>query len=218
MKKERRRLILCFLIIAASLFLFSCGIPTIISLKSINITRNQLSDTSVEIIVSGNEPDLDLVSSRCPGLLLCYIVTENQEQGIMIKDDVVDAFSKNFTNKIVISNIDSSMFKVDDYTLYAFKPDQSEYSHVGSPTYNHNLHKYISGHNINAELTLTHYENQAYDLSDGESLYNRIYTSDVKGQKYIHIFAAFTAEEGMFTNVYLSDLSYIGYIIVNNPQ
>ena len=109
-----------------------------------------------------------------------------------------------------ISDEDNSILKSDSYKLCVFQADSSG-SRVSSPSYNLNLHPFITERTISADLTLSY--NTEDDVYQLESLLGtkNLYISD-NDKQYIRVYAAFTAEEGAFTNVYISKLIYLGYI------
>jgi len=206
---KRRRHILCLLMIMASLFLYSCGIPTICTLNNININKVTTTDNTVQMTVKGTDTDLEKVSSSCPGLLLCYVETDD----FVFTDSskITSEFSKTVSNnsKIFINN-NNEILTTDDYVLYAFQKDAAG-ARVSTPSYSLNLHPYITGVTMDADLTLEHVEGQQFAIK-ANSLYIRTEDREKTRNNFIHVFAAFSAEQGEFTNTYWSSLVYLGYI------
>lgn len=192
----------------ASLFLFSCGIPTICTLNNISIkTVKQVQ--SLEFTVKGTDSDLSVVSESCPGLLMCYVVTDDFT--FTDSSKIISAFSKTVTNKVYIQD-DSLILSTDDYNLYAFQADK-EGTRVSTPSFSLNLHPYIFYKTtMDADLVME-FEGDREFTVDGNSLY--IHNVSDPDYHYIHVFAAFSAEQGDFTNTYWSGLVYLGYIDTN---
>lgn len=192
----------------ASIFLFSCGIPTICTLNNISIKPvNKVQ--SLEFTVKGTDSDLSVVSESCPGLLLCYVVTDNFT--FTDSSKINSAFSKTVTNKVYIQD-DSLILSTDDYNLYAFQADE-EGTRVSTPSFSMNLHPYIFYKTtMNADLVMEFEGDREFTVG-GNSLY--IHNVSDPDYHYIHVFAAFSAEQGDFTNTYWSGLEYLGYIDTN---
>lgn len=193
----------------ASLFLSSCGVPTICTLNNISISKKSNVDNTIEFTVKGTDSDLEMVSASCPGLLLCYV--ESDDFTPINAGTITSAFSKTVTNKVYI-NDDNLILTVDDYNLYAFQADALG-TRVQTPSFSLNLHKYINYRTtMDADLTMEYIDGQRFTVG-GKSLY----IHDIKdvNKNYIHVFAAFSAEQGDFTNSYWSGLTYLGYIDIN---
>lgn len=208
---KRRRHILCILIIVASLFISSCGVPTICTLNNISISKiSSTTDNTIEFSVKGTDSDLSLVSESCPGLLLCYV--ESDDFTPINASTITSAFSKTVTNKVYI-NDDNLILTVEDYKLYAFQADTAG-TRVSTPSFSLNLHKYINySTTMDAQLNIEYAGAQEFTVG-GKSIYIHEIT-DIDKQQYIHVFAAFSAEQGDFTNSYWSNLVYLGYIDIN---
>ena len=203
--------------IMASLFLFSCGIPTIITLNNINISQIKKSDNTVEMLVRGTDTDLEKVSAYCPGLLLCYV--ESDSDYLFNQDKIISAFSKTVSNnnKIYINDNNEILTTEEDkYILYAFQKD-TQGTRVSTPSYSLNLHPFMSGLTMNADLTLEYVSGQEFKLKNN-SLYIRTEDRTQTNNNYIHVFAAFSAEQGDFTNTYWSTLVYLGCIELTNTK
>ncbi len=205
---KRRRHILCILIIVASLFISSCGVPTICTLNNISISKKSNTDNKINFTVKGTDSDLSLVSESCPGLLLCYV--ESDDFTPINASTITSAFSKTVTNKVYIQN-DNLILTVDDYKLYAFQAD-SDGTRVTTPSFNLNLHPYITNTTMDAQLEMEYIADRMFTVG-GNSLYIHEITNVDK--HYIHVFAALSAEQGEFTNSYWSGLVYLGYIDIN---
>ncbi len=193
----------------ASLFLYSCGIPTICTLNNIKVKKGSATDNTVQMTVKGTDTDLEKVSASCPGLLLCYVETDD----FVFTDSskITSEFSKTVSNnsKIFINN-NNEILTTDDYILYAFQKDAAG-ARVSTPSYSLNLHPYMSGVTMDADLTLEHVSGQQFAIK-GTSLYIRTEDREKTRNNFIHVFAAFSAEQGEFTNMYWSSLVYLGYI------
>lgn len=206
---KRRRHILCILIIVASLFISSCGVPTICTLNNISISKKSNTDNKINFTVKGTDTDLSLVSESCPGLLLCYV--ESDDFTPINAGTITTAFSKTVTNKVYI-NDDNLILTVDDYKLYAFQADASG-TRVSTPSFSLNLHPYIFYKTtMDAQLEMEYIADRMFTVG-GNSLYIHEITNVDK--HYIHVFAALSAEQGEFTNSYWSGLVYLGYIDIN---
>ena len=204
--KRNRRLILCSLIILASVLFFSCGVPTICTLNNIKVKKGTYTQSTVSFSIEGTDSDLSMVSTSCPGLLVCYVA--NNSIAFSDSSTVTSAFKSKITNKVYIDYDNSILtYGNNNDKLYVFSKENG--SRVLSPSYCMNLHGFISGTTMNAPLTLTHESGQQYTINT-----TTIYTSsDVVGyNQYLHVFAAFTADQGNFSNAYVSDLVYLGYI------
>jgi len=203
----------------ASLFLYSCGIPTICELSNINISKVTTSDNTVRMTVKGTDTDLEKVSAYCPGLLLCYVESDND---IIFDTDISNVTSKfaksvSNSNKIFINDNNVILTTDDDqYTLYAFQKD-TEGTRVSTPSYSLNLHQFISGTTMNADLTVEYLEGTRFTVK-GNSLYIRTEDRTITNNNFIYIFAAFSAEQGEFTNTYWSKLVYLGYIDISKTE
>ena len=206
---KRRRHILCILIIVASLFISSCGVPTICTLNNISISKKSNTDNKINFTVKGTDSDLSLVSESCPGLLLCYV--ESDDFTPINASTITSAFSKTVTNKVYIQN-DNLILTVDDYKLYAFQEDRNG-TRVTSPSFSLNLHPYIFYKTtMDAQLEMEYIVDRMFTVG-GSSMYIHEITNVDK--HYIHVFAALSAEQGEFTNSYWSSLVYLGYIDIN---
>ena len=207
---KRRRHILCILIIVASLFISSCGVPTICTLNNISISKkSSTTDNTIEFSVKGTDTDLTACSATCPGLLLCYV--EYNYPYLPDTSQVTTAFSKTVTNKVYIQD-NNLILNTDDYKLYAFQADRNG-TRVTSPSFSINLHPYIFYKTtMDAQLEMEYIADRMFTVG-GNSLYIHEIT-DVE-KHYIHVFAAFSAEQGEFTNSYWSGLVYLGYIDIN---
>lgn len=206
---KRRRHILCFLIIVASLFLSSCGVPTICTLNNISISKKSNTDNKINFTVKGTDSDLSLVSESCPGLLLCYV--ESDDFTPINASTITSAFSKTVTNKVYI-NDDNLILTVEDYKLYAFQADRNG-TRVTSPSFSLNLHPYIFYKTtMDAQLEIEYIADRMFTVG-GNSMYIHEITDVDK--HFIHVFAAFSAEQGSFTNSYWSNLVYLGFIDIN---
>ncbi|MFA6934277.1 MAG: hypothetical protein WCR70_03325 [Sphaerochaetaceae bacterium] len=58
---------------------------------------------------------------------------------------------------------------------------------------------------------------EIFDSNDENGDYKSV-TALSAGKYYIHIYAAFTAQNGEFSNRYWSDLKYLGYLTINIPS
>ena len=186
----------------ASLFLYSCGIPTICTLSNI-VIRSVSKEQSLKFTVKGTDSDLSLVSESCPGLLLCYVVSDDFT--FTDSSKVISAFSKTVTNKVYIQD-DSLILTTDDHNLYAFQEDK-EGTRVSTPSFSMNLHPYIFYKNtMNAELVLEYAGYRRLTVGNENTGYNSLFIHNItdSDKHYIHVFAAFSAEQGEFTNTYWS--------------
>ena len=208
---KRRRHILCLLIIVASLFLYSCGVPTICTLNNLSISKVSKSDNTVEFTIKGTDSDLDLVSTSCPGLLLCYV--ESNSFVLTNVSEVTNAFSNTVTNKVYIDN-NNVILTTDNYTLYAFQKD-TEGTRVSTPSFSLNLHPDITDTTMDADIIVEYVADQEFFITDSINNQNLYVINEDRAQTenyFIHIFAAFSAEQGDFTNTYWSNLLYVGCI------
>ncbi len=204
-----RRHILCILIIMASLFLSSCGVPTICTLNNVSISKKSNTDNKINFTVKGTDSDLSICSATCPGLLLCYV--EYNDPYLPDTSQVTTAFSKTVTNKVYIQD-NNLILTTNDYKLYAFQAD-SDGTRVTTPSFNLNLHPYITNTTMDAELEMQYVADRMFTVG-GNSMYIHEIT-DIDNQRYIHVFAAFSAEQGSFSNSYWSKLVYLGNIDIN---
>ena len=197
----------------ASLFLFSCGIPTICTLNNISI-KAVAKEQTLEFTVKGTDSDLSLVSESCPGLLLCYVVSDSA--AFTDSSKIITAFSNTVTNKIYIQN-DNLILSTDDYNLYAFQADLNG-SRVTTPSFSLNLHPCIFySTTLDAELVMEYEGSREFSVGNDNIDYNSIYIQNITDpdMHFIHVFAAFSAEQGEFTNSYWSGLVYLGFIDIN---
>ena len=169
--------------------------------------------------MKGTDTDLEKVSAYCPGLLLCYVESDND---IIFDTDISNVTSKfaksvSNSNKIFINDNNVILTTDDDqYTLYAFQKD-TEGTRVSTPSYSLNLHQFISGTTMNADLTVEYLEGTRFTVK-GNSLYIRTEDRTITNNNFIYIFAAFSAEQGEFTNTYWSKLVYLGYIDISKTE
>lgn len=187
--------------------MFSCGIPTICTLDNVKVAKGSTTDTEIFFTISGTDPDLAIVSSSNPGLVLCYVATDD----IVIDDSAVTkAFKDKVIFKVTIEDDNSILSYGDGDKLYIFQADASG-TRVGSPSYCLNLHPYIADTTMYADLTLKKQSTQEYTIG---LISKKLYTSSsvIQGKSFIHVFAAFTAEQGNFSNNYISQMVYLGYL------
>lgn len=196
----------------ASLFLSSCGVPTICTLNNISISKkSSTTDNTIDFSVKGTDTDLTACSATCPGLLLCYV--QSNDFTPINADKITSAFSKTVTNKVYI-NDDNLILTVEDYKLYAFQADTAG-TRVSTPSFSLNLHPYIFNKTtMDAQLKIEYAGGQEFTVG-GKSIYIHEIT-DIDKQQYTHVFAALSAEQGEFTNSYWSGLVYLGYIDINS--
>jgi len=198
----------------ASLFLFSCGVPTICELSNISINSSSATTNPLPFSITGKDSDLSMVADDCPGLLLCYVEADSYVLSID-KKTITDAFKTTVSNnnKIYI-NPQNIIIDKSDFTLYAFQKNKEGTQSVITPSYSLNLHDYIQyPTTMLAELELVfNKDDQKFSIA-GNDLYVR--DVDRTDNHYIHVFAAISAEHGDFTNAYWSGLTYIGCINMN---
>lgn len=210
---NKRRHILCILIlIMTSLFLSSCGEPSLCTLSGIDITKYTVQeDKKVAVKINGSDTDLSKLSNG-PGVIFCYCFGDATFEGQV--SDAVTPFANLVKTKLIIDyDNNSKILTFDNTDLFAFERQNSK---IGSPTYCYNLYGDISGTSINNKiLTLEYEDNRQFDLN-GDKFYTKELPDDVTGQ-YIYIYAAFSAEEGSFSNNYWSKLVYLGRVGMVGP-
>lgn len=205
---NKRRHILCILIlIMTSLFFSSCGEPSLCTLSGITLSKGSYSETAIPMTISGSDTDLDKLTTG-PGLLLCYFFEESP----IPTHEPVSSFADLVKRKLIIGENNSILTFGDNNTLYAFQKDLAG-SSVSSPSYCYNLYGDISGTSINKSLTLTYESNRRFTL-DGTPFYTKEIPEQILHTRYIHIYGAFSAEQGSFSNNYWSSLVYLGSVPV----
>lgn len=225
----RHRTIVVFLIIATvSVFLFSCGIPTYWSPTNttvISSSKGEGSELSFNVSVdfhSENEGD----NAPNMGLLLVYAYS-NSANGLL-SSELEKKFNLNYRGTIpngvstVTANYNSPIWSFsvgdeDDIDVYAFT---DAYGNAVSP-YEYNL-DITSRSSFRKRYTLK----SASTIDDGVELYDNenpgapIATygfgldssnlDELVKSRYVHVYAAISAQGKGYSNLYWSNLVYIG--------
>lgn len=207
MNNKRRHTLCILILIMTSLFLSSCGEPSLCTLSGITISKGSFSETVIPMTISGSDTDIEKLSTG-PGLLLCYFFEESS----IPTEDPKTVFANLVKRKLIIEQDNSILTFGDNKTLYAFQKTLSGDS-VASPSYCYNLYGDISGISINKNLTLTYGNDRLFTL-DGTPFYTTTIPDQIEHTRYIHVYGAFSAEQGSFSNNYWSALVYLGSVPV----
>lgn len=216
MNNNRHRFIIISIFMMVSVFLFSCGIPTFCVLDGISIKKSNESFT-----VSGSAEDLSLIDIG-PGLLISYVIgdTKTPLSELTNSSGIIKSF-KDLTAKKLYINNDKSILTYSagdgkNYTLYAFDNKKNESSvQVSSPEYNFSLNPSntkITSINKKYDIVVNSWTDNKLDISImNDSKEIRRITADTSGKNgdFAHIYVAFSAEVGKFSNIYWSPLTYI---------
>lgn len=210
MNNKRRHTLCILILIMTSLFLSSCGEPSLCTLSGIGIYKNTdiTVPKTVSVKIDGSDTDLTKLTSG-PGVIFCYCFGDN----MIDTSGPIEPFKNLVKTKLIIDyDNNSKILTFDNTDLFAFERLNSK---ISSPSYCYNLHGDISGISINNKiLTLLYEDNRQFDL-DGAKFYTKDLPEDIEGQ-YIYIYAAFSAEEGSFSNNYWSSLVYLGSVAMVN--
>jgi len=211
MNNKRRHTLCILILIMTSLFLSSCGEPSLCTLSGISITKQSISDEKkVSVKISGSDTDLSKLTSG-PGVLLCYAFGSVT----MDPDEAKTPFANLVKTKLIIDYDDNSSiltFGSDNTVLYAFSKNESGTGRISSPDYCYNLFSDISGTSLNKTLTLEYKDGRKFTLDDAYDFYTKTLPTDTTATPYIYIYAAFSAEQGSFSNNYWSSLINLGRI------
>lgn len=194
------------ILIAATSFLFiACGIPVYIDLNGLSLTSD-ITEHSIK--VEGTDPSLEMVKNG-PGLVLLYATDSS---AVSKYSSVCEAFNKKYNSKDAAKSstplsYDSITGKVGSFEgveLYAFK--KSVDKKFEAPfAYCLDLNTYI-GQKITISTSGT---DLCLENTSGSTLVWPL----TEPNKTIYLFAAFTAQgtiENTFSNVYWSELCYVG--------
>jgi len=217
MNNKRRHTLCILILIMTSLFLSSCGEPSLCTLSGISITKQSTSDEKkVSVKISGSDTDLSKLSTG-PGVLLCYAFGS----ATMDPDEAKTPFANLVKTKLIIDYDDNSSiltFGSDNTVLYAFARNEAGTSRISSPEYCYNLYPYISGTTLSKTLTLEYKNDRKFTLDGLYDFYTKTLPTDLSSTSYIYIYAAFSAEEGTFSNNYWSSLVNIGRVAIDKTE
>lgn len=226
MNKNRHLSVLIFsLILLVSVFLCSCGIPSFCTLNNISITAKTGSKFGFNI--KGTDTDLSLIEEG-PGVLLMFVQGDQETpySDLTNSSGIVSSFKNLSENKVYI-NSDNSIITYksgdnNEYTLMAFcNYVDSSFISAKTPSYTLNLKNlgYISSNTVNNASFILNKESWDDDkviisiIGEEDNLIHTIGAEiDSSTNKYIYIYVALSAEVGDFSNIYWSNLKYIGSI------
>ena len=213
MNNKRRHTLCVLILIMTSLFLSSCGEPSLCTLSGIDITKIETTDDkTVSVRVHGTDTDLSKLSAG-PGVILCYCFAKDVTFDY---DAAKDPFAKLVKTKLIINDNSSILsFGEDNTTLYAFQKNKEGDRRVSSPTYCYDLYSSISGNSIDKTLTLSYMDNREFYLENNSTTFYVGTLPDTSEYQYIYIYAAFSAEQGTFSNNYWSTLRCLGKVSIN---
>jgi hypothetical protein len=217
------------------LFFANCGIPTLFNVTT-TITRTSYTNTAIEfkVTISDKNDNLEMIENgKAPSLLLAYIVTDLPDINYR---SIATEFSKQyqrtphgiqidrrFDDRPILESADG------DLKLFVFSGPQLE-----KPLY-HATAKNPMSPNETFKISLESNPDESFNLklTSIDSTYNVKVTSLVRYNgsnfeapglkddldyivpetnldRHCHIFAAINVGEGTFTNIYWSDLTYLG--------
>ena len=205
-----------FVLLFLSFLFYSCGIPSFCTLNNLSVSASAANHS---ISISGVDTDLSKITVG-PGLLICYVPFKDGEsltKPETSNNKVYSAFSELVKSKLLIEDnfILTTKDENTDFSLYAFELGSTS---VNGPSYTLDLNSagFISNNSINTGLiTIEKDESDEtgkkfvlrYSGDKFVSLTADNVTDETVGY---YIFAAFSAEVGLFSNNWWSNLSYLG--------
>lgn len=228
----RHRSMMVLMIAAVSVFLCSCGIPTYWEpantssqplIRKLPATNENGIKFKVEII---HHPEYSGNNSPKIGLLLLYTYSNSNIPYAEIDSELTKEFNSTYRGssnsnglKPLTAENGSPVweFTVDetDYGVYAFTVPTNLDNRVSAYKYNLDI---TSASDIDKEFTLKLAENGA----DGVSLYEKktmapiaqygfgLESFELLSSKNIHVYAAISAQGNGYSNLYWSNLTYVG--------
>lgn len=219
-----------FTLMVASVFLTllallsSCGVPTYI-VPTVEFTRISSEDQTTEFKVSYSSDSSVSGSVDKIGLLLVYYL-DNSSGANSEKSRIPSNFKSTYVTStndgrvVYISDIDdpvvSYTYNSADYNAYAFSVDGSA---VAAPYYTYLPFGGLDNtQSVNLTLKLT-YDNSlktvALEDSDSNSTTLGFDSSfNPSSKQYIRVFAAVSVQSENYSNIFWSDLKYVGQMII----
>ena len=229
----RHRSMMVLMIVAVSVFLCSCGIPTYWSPSNTDSTvvrklqegeddeGNRILNFNVRVDYyegdgGENAPNM--------GLLLLYVYSDSTNSSL--SNELVKKFNSDYRGSIPngVSTLDANY----DTPVWEFTVDETDYGVYAFTDSNGNS---VSAYKYNLDITstsdfITKFSLKlAGNVEEGIELYEddsasktasygfgleTSHMSELKGSKYIHVYAAISAQGNGYSNLYWSHLEYVG--------
>ncbi|MFA5446950.1 MAG: hypothetical protein WC233_01580 [Sphaerochaeta sp.] len=230
------------LLLLASVFFMSfftgCGIPTIFYVTTSITNITPVPDDTIQFSIAFQDPhnNLDMITPGTgPSLFLGYIVTD--QPSLSSTSTLISEFNKKYRRSPNGIHIDSSLQSEpiletsNDLKLFAFSGlslDISNYHatalqpSLADNTFNItlsspevDLYEFKLTNAIGARYTinttvLTRFNDTRFDL--GFDAKDYLISPENPAPRYCHIFAAINVREGLFDNIYWSELRSLGSI------
>ena len=229
----RHRSMMVLMIAAVSVFLCSCGIPTY--WEPLNSDTTVVRKLSEEEDSEGNKvlnfnirvdyyTGDDGENAPNMGLLLLYVYSDSTNSSL--STELVKKFNSDYRGTIPYGV--STLTATNDNPVWEFTVDETDYGVYaftdsnGEPVeaYKYNL-DITSASSFNTKFSLKLVDNTDEGIEiyeDGSTSKTASYgfglgssrMSELKDSKYIHVYAAISAQGNVYSNLYWSHLEYVG--------
>lgn len=229
----RHRSMMVLMIAAVSVFLCSCGIPTYWEPSNSDTTvvrklseeedseGNKVLNFNVRVdYYTGDDGE----NAPNMGLLLLYVYSDSTN--ISLSTELVKKFNSDYRGTIPYGV--STLTATNDNPVWEFTVDETDYGIYaftdsnGEPVeaYKYNL-DITSASSFNTKFSLKLVDNTDEGIEiyeDGSTSKTASYgfglgssrMSELKDSKYIHVYAAISAQGNVYSNLYWSHLEYVG--------
>lgn len=213
-------------------------------ISAVTAGSESIDSVSGSYAVSNYAENLSLITvGGGPGLLLCYTVTDSEDTPSSVATAFSSQYIRNnngiaVTNDLVLETTNNHVYQFSDSTRTKFRAPgyvaladnptnvdisfklQRAADSLDSSLRILNLSVTNGSYSLKGTGELRRYDGTSFPmlastiLSDKESFPDYQVSETPKETLYLHVFAAMSITEGSFSNIYWTQLTHLGYIVL----